>query len=254
VKGGIATTGNVYTGNIIITGTTANGIVFPDGTNQTTAASAAAAIAAGSYANSAFGVANSAALYANGAFIQANAAFIRANTPDAIANSSAVYANGAFIQANAAFAKANTAVGVGITDDTTTNASRYVTLSTVTTGTLATANTSSTKLYFNPSTGTLNSTSFNSLSDENQKTNIQIIPNSLEIVENIDGVLFDWVDNGMPSAGLLAQQVEKYLPQLVEYDKDTNTKSLNYNGVIGVLVEAVKTLSERVKELEKLRE
>jgi len=46
VKGGIATTGNVYTGNIIITGTTANGIVFPDGTFQSTAAF----VSAGSYA------------------------------------------------------------------------------------------------------------------------------------------------------------------------------------------------------------
>jgi hypothetical protein len=144
--------------------------------------------------------------------------------------------------------------GLTISDDTTTNANRYVTLSTVTTGSLSVANTSSSKLYFNPSTGTLNSTVFNSLSDENKKTNIQIISNGLEIIENLNGVTFDWADNGIPSAGLLAQQVEKFLPQLVEYDQETNAKSLNYNGIIGVLVEAVKTLSKRVKELEKLRD
>jgi hypothetical protein len=38
VTGGVGITGNVYTGNIVITGTTSNGITFADGTRQTTAA------------------------------------------------------------------------------------------------------------------------------------------------------------------------------------------------------------------------
>jgi len=60
--------------------------------------------------------------------------------------------------------------GVSITNDTSTNANTYYPmLSTTTSGSLSTANTSSTKLYFNPSTGTLNSTIFNSLSDEKSK-------------------------------------------------------------------------------------
>jgi hypothetical protein len=44
VTGGIATKGNVYTGNIVITGTTSNGITFADGTRQTTAASGGSGI------------------------------------------------------------------------------------------------------------------------------------------------------------------------------------------------------------------
>lgn len=110
--GGLGVVGNVYTGNIVITGT-GNGITFVDGTTQTTSPAATA-----SYANSAYTQANTAtnnaagaSLYANGAFIQANAAFIKANTPPAIANSAALYANGAFAQANAAFAQANTSGG-----------------------------------------------------------------------------------------------------------------------------------------------
>jgi hypothetical protein len=49
---------------------------------------------------------------------------------------------------------------VTITDDTTTNATRYITFSELTAGTEATLDVSSTKLQFNPSTGTLSSTAF----------------------------------------------------------------------------------------------
>jgi hypothetical protein len=107
-------------------------------------------------------------------------------------------------------------------------------------------------MYFIPSTGTLNATVFNSLSDENKKTNIQTITNAMNIVNGIDGVTFDFVDGNVPSAGLLAGQVEKFLPQLVSTNVDGD-KSLNYNGIIGVLVEAVKTLSKEIEDLKKLR-
>jgi len=117
--GGLGVVGNVYTGNLVITGTS-NGITFVDGTTQVTSPAATASYAnsayaqangASLYANGAFIQANAAFLQSNGAFIQANAAFIRANTPDAIANSAALYANSAFTQANAAYAQANSASG-----------------------------------------------------------------------------------------------------------------------------------------------
>jgi hypothetical protein len=121
-------------------------------------------------------------------------------------------------------------------------------LSVASNGSIGSANVSNTKLYYVASTGTLNATTFNSLSDREKKTNIQIITNSLNIVENINGVTFDWIENGLPSAGLIAQDVEKYLPQLIANGE--NGKSINYDGVIGVLVEAIKELSQRVKHLE----
>jgi hypothetical protein len=99
--------------------------------------------------------------------------------------------------------------------------------------------------------GTINALIFNSTSDENKKTNIKVIPNALGIVENIRGVTFDWKSNSLPSAGLIAQDVEKYLPELISTTDDA--KTLNYNGVIGVLVEAIKELSDRIKVLENAR-
>ena len=138
---------------------------------------------------------------------------------------------------------------IPVLNDTSTSVTYYPALSSITTGTLSTATVSSTKLYFVPSTGTLNATIFNSLSDITQKSNISVISNGLEIVESLRGVTFDWADGSGSSAGLLAQEVEQWLPQLVSTGLD-GIKNLNYSGVIGALVEAVKTLSDRVKILE----
>lgn len=138
--------------------------------------------------------------------------------------------------------------GATITDDVATNTTQYIGMSRITSGSWTSAYTASSKLYFNPSTGTTYSTVFQSLSDENKKTNITNITNALDIVENINGVTFDWKESGLPSAGLIAQDVEKYLPELISDSE--GTKSLNYNGVIGILVEAIKELSEKIKVLE----
>ena len=88
----------------------------------------------------------------------------------------------------------------------------------------------------------------NSNSDENVKENIKILENSLKIVNELRGVSFDWKETGKPSIGVIAQDVEKILPELV---KQGDVKSVNYNGLIAVLIEAVKDLSHELKELKK---
>jgi len=50
--------------------------------------------------------------------------------------------------------------------------------------------------------------------------------------------------------GVIAQEVEEVLPELISVRSDNGTKSVNYNGLVGVLVEAVKELSTRVEHLE----
>ena len=132
------------------------------------------------------------------------------------------------------------------TDDTTTNASYYPVIATTAGG--STAKTSSTKLYFNPSTGTLNATTFNSLSDENQKTNITNIINPLSTIKQINGVEFDWLENGEHSAGVIAQKLEKILPFLVK-TAENGEKSVNYSGLIAYLIESVKELSAEIEQL-----
>ena len=87
--------------------------------------------------------------------------------------------------------------------------------------------------------GVTTSTDFDSLSDFNLKTNIQQIDDSLAKVIQIRGVTFNWKETNRSSAGVIAQEVEKVLPELVSGEE---TKTVNYNGVIGALVEAVKEL------------
>ena len=138
--------------------------------------------------------------------------------------------------------------GATLSNDTSTNATWYPTLSSATSGTYSTAYVSNTKLTFNPSTGTLSATVFTSLSDVTQKKNIQKISNSTDLIKQINGVRFDWKDNDESSAGVIAQEVEEIMPEIV-HTNDDGIKSVNYNGIIGLLVEAIKEQQNQIEEL-----
>jgi hypothetical protein len=95
---------------------------------------------------------------------------------------------------------------------------------------------------------TVEALDFNSTSDLNLKTNVNTIENSLDIVNSLRGVSFDWKVNGNKSYGVIAQELEEVLPDLVTTKEN---KSVNYNGLVGVLLQAVKELSAEVEELKK---
>ena len=88
--------------------------------------------------------------------------------------------------------------------------------------------------------GTLTETS-----DKNLKTNIATIENAVDIVNKLRGVNFNWINDGKPSMGLIAQEVEEVIPELVKTETD-GTKTLHYTAMIGLLIEAVKELSDRL--------
>jgi len=103
-------------------------------------------------------------------------------------------------------------------------------------------------------TGVVTATDFNSTSDAKLKTNVQAIPNPLDKIVRIDGVSFNWIENNKPSMGVIADNIEEVLPELVS---DTDPKTVNYNGLIGLLIEVVKdqqtqinSLNERLSQLE----
>ena len=80
-------------------------------------------------------------------------------------------------------------------------------------------------------------------SDERKKTNIEPISNALEKVLQLRGVTFDKIDgDDRRHAGVIAQEVEKVLPEVVYTDKD-GMKSVAYGNVIGLLIEAIKELA-----------
>ena len=139
--------------------------------------------------------------------------------------------------------------GATLTNDTTTNATYYPTFSSATSGTYSTAYVSNTKCTFNPSTGTLSATVFTSLSDASKKKNIRPIENAIEITKKLEGVRFDWKDTDAPSIGVIAQEVEKVLPELVV--ENDGVKSVSYGNIVGVLIEAIKEQQVRIEELER---
>jgi hypothetical protein len=141
--------------------------------------------------------------------------------------------------------------GATLTNDTTTNATYYPTFSSATSGTYSTAYVSNTKCTFNPSTGTLSATVFTSLSDETQKTDIQPIENAISIVKQLQGVKYKWInDDNQPSIGVIAQEVEKVLPEVVSTN-DNGLKSVSYGNIIGLLIEAIKEQQVCIEELKK---
>ena len=86
-------------------------------------------------------------------------------------------------------------------------------------------------------------------SDERLKDNIETIENGLDKVEQLRGVTY--TRDEKESIGVIAQEVEKILPEIVlTADDEMGTKSVDYSRLTAVLIEAVKDLSARVKELE----
>lgn len=91
-------------------------------------------------------------------------------------------------------------------------------------------------------------------SDERLKDNIQNIENPIEKVQSLKGVTWDWNDNAdevqqsLPNVGVIAQDVEKVLPQLVT-DRDNGFKGVDYAKLTGLLIEAVKDQQKQIDEL-----
>jgi hypothetical protein len=134
--------------------------------------------------------------------------------------------------------------------DETTNATRYVTFASSTNGALNNAYVSSSKLTFNPSTGELSATNFNSLSDISYKENIQSLTSVSSLFDKINPVEFTWKDTGLKSYGVIAQEIEKIIPEMVSNIGDK--KMVSYNQFIPFLISAVKELQEEIRQLKGL--
>ncbi|RIE88361.1 prophage tail fiber N-terminal domain-containing protein [Shigella dysenteriae] len=101
--------------------------------------------------------------------------------------------------------------------------------------------------------------SFNDIqirSDKRNKRNLVKLDNALDRLEALTGYLYEIqysADGWQTSVGLIAQDAQKALPELVTEDADVISGEkrlrLNYNGIIALLVEGFKTLRHEIKEL-----
>ena len=100
-------------------------------------------------------------------------------------------------------------------------------------------------------------------SDRRHKNNIQIIPNALQKVTKLNGVTWEWNDDvnevtkSTPKTGLIAQEVQEVLPEVVTERQD-GFLALDYSKMMGLLVEAIKEQQTQIHsltlEIEKLKE
>jgi hypothetical protein len=87
-------------------------------------------------------------------------------------------------------------------------------------------------------------------SDDTLKTNVQLIDGALGRVQAIRGVTFDRISDGSTSTGVIAQELKAVLPEAVHTDAN-GVHSVAYGNITGLLIEAVKELSEQVNSLKK---
>ncbi|MGI0116497.1 tail fiber domain-containing protein [Zooshikella sp. RANM57] len=83
---------------------------------------------------------------------------------------------------------------------------------------------------------------FMRFSDRRLKQNEVIVEDALNKVIQLNGKYFEWKHNNRQDIGVIAQEVEAVFPELVSADKKTGFKQVNYAGLVGVLIEAVKEL------------
>jgi Chaperone of endosialidase len=122
-----------------------------------------------------------------------------------------------------------------------------------------TVNVGSGKITYDPSagtpqfyvTGTIYATSnITAFSDERLKHNVETISDALSLVNQMRGVRFE-DENGNKYVGLIAQEVQKAVPEAVVTHAESGYLAVAYQNLVGVLVNAVKELSDRIEILEK---
>jgi hypothetical protein len=94
------------------------------------------------------------------------------------------------------------------------------------------------------------------VSDERLKTDIEKIENATDKVSQLNGYTFTYKADGKKSAGVIAQEVEKVLPSAVsekelplKMDDGVAYKTVQYDQIIGLLIESIKELKQEVNEL-----
>jgi hypothetical protein len=114
------------------------------------------------------------------------------------------------------------------------------------------------KLSINGTSGSIvtegDITAFGSVSDRNRKENIVKIDNALEKVAQISGYTFNYIGDETPMTGVIAQELEEVLPEVVyetESPDGTQSKAVRHGNIVGLLIESIKELKAEIDELKK---
>ena len=89
-------------------------------------------------------------------------------------------------------------------------------------------------------TGTVTAAGYYTSSSLALKDNVRTFANALDTISRLRGVRFDWKDSGQPAVGLIAEEVESVVPEVVTRADNGAAAGVSYASLVGVLVEAVK--------------
>lgn len=171
--------------------------------------------------------------------------------------------NGLFLQTDGSGNLSWQAADVDVTNNTTDATTYYPTITTATTGSVTGITVSNTKLSFQPSTGNLtvgglvsggsasftgnmSAASITETSSIVYKENINPITNALDAIMQLAGVTYDRKDGSSKNeAGLIKEEVEKILPNLVKDD------GIHYTKLSAYLIEAIKILKNEIDTLKR---
>lgn len=98
--------------------------------------------------------------------------------------------------------------------------------------------------------GDIHAQAYIHVSDQSLKQNIHNAK-GLSAVEKLRGVEFEWKKDGTKDLGVLAQEVEKVLPELVSTNTNSGIKSVKLSNLVAVLIEATKDLHKENQKLHK---
>ena len=151
-------------------------------------------------------------------------------------------------------------INLPVSNQTADTDTYYPLMNTATSGDITGVSVSSSKLSFQPSSGTLtvdnltvsNDFQADSITETSSlvlKTDIEPIQNAVDKIVSLSGINYTRISSGRREAGLIAEEVEKVLPELV--DSKGEYKSISYSRLTAHLIEAVKTLKTEINELKR---
>lgn len=97
-------------------------------------------------------------------------------------------------------------------------------------------------------------TAFGTVSDITRKENIVKIEGALDKIAKVSGYTYNYIGDSTPMTGVIAQEFEEVLPQVVYETKlldGTMSKAVRHGNIVGLLIEAIKELKAEIEELKK---
>lgn len=142
--------------------------------------------------------------------------------------------------------------GAALTDNNSDAGTNYMVFTTSTSGFLTAARvaTSTRPLTYQPSTGTFSATLFNETSSIVFKENLNPITDALDKVLSLKAWTFDRKDGSLKNEpGLVAEEVNEILPNLVTKNSDGDPYSISYTRLTAYLLQAIKELNEKLERM-----